>query len=101
MTIYWLGLGRHLKSRALKLPVKPDLHEPHRSIQDLDEYDHLRRILRLCTNHFFRNIKRCAVPDIVRRDMRSLVCMEHKDWAGTLARISAEGGKAGRGDSLL
>lgn len=51
--IYLLGLGLYLQGVAAKLPPQLDLHEPHRNIQDLDEYDHLRRILRLCTVHFF------------------------------------------------
>ncbi|KAF8887650.1 hypothetical protein CPB84DRAFT_1849819 [Gymnopilus junonius] len=90
------GLGRHLKSLARKLPVKADLHEPHCSIQELSEYDHLRCILRLCMNHFFHNIRKTSVPDTVRQAMHSLVCMEHKNWDGALALISSEGRKASR-----
>ncbi|KAG6913872.1 hypothetical protein DXG01_003763 [Tephrocybe rancida] len=64
--------------------------------KDLDEYDHLRRILRLCCVHFLCNIRQCAVSDEVRTKMRSLVCIEHASWDETLRAIEEEGGKAGK-----
>ena len=87
------------KTRPHILPPKANLHEPHRLIQHLDKYDHLRRVLRLCTNHFLRNIKKVSVSEQVRQAMQSLICMKHKDWDGTLAFIASEGGKAGQGQS--
>ncbi|EAU88652.2 hypothetical protein CC1G_01025 [Coprinopsis cinerea okayama7 len=89
------GFGLFLKLVARRLPDRLDLHEPHRRIQDLDEYDHLRRLVRLCTAHIFRNIQKCAVPDGIKKTMRSLVCMHHADWEGALSEIRANGGKAG------
>ncbi|KAJ6567673.1 hypothetical protein DFH09DRAFT_1314192 [Mycena vulgaris] len=88
------GLGLHLVELALALPAdRMDLHEPHRPLQDLGPYDHLRRLFRLCTVHNFRNIKTCPVPEPVRQLMRSLSCISHPDWDGTLAKIRADGGK--------
>ncbi|KAJ7823047.1 hypothetical protein B0H14DRAFT_2518729 [Mycena olivaceomarginata] len=89
------GLGLHLQKLASNMPRKADLHQPERDIQDLNPYDHLRRIYRICTVHNFRNIKKCSVSDEVRWLMRSLVCMEHDDWDGTLLKIRENGGKAG------
>ncbi|KAJ7808673.1 hypothetical protein B0H14DRAFT_3151934 [Mycena olivaceomarginata] len=89
------GLGLHLQKLASNMPRKADLHQPERDIQDLNPYDHLRRIYRICTVHNFRNIKKCSVSDEVRWLMRSLVCMEHDDWDGTLLKIREKGGKAG------
>ncbi|KAJ7112746.1 hypothetical protein C8R43DRAFT_961743 [Mycena crocata] len=79
------------------MQAKQDLHEPERNIQDLLPYDHLRRIFRICLVHDFRNINKCAVSETVRWLMRSLACIEHDDWEGTLLRIRDEGGKAGNG----
>lgn len=83
--------------RAQEKPDRYDLHETHRLIKDLGIYDHLRRILRLCIVHFYRNIQKTQVPDFIRSQMRSLVCIEHPDWDGTLVQIENEGGKAGKG----
>ncbi|KAJ7646081.1 hypothetical protein DFH06DRAFT_1300851 [Mycena polygramma] len=89
------GLGLHLQRLALKMPLKPDLHEPERNIQDLTPYEHLSRVFRVCIVHDFRNIQKCQVSDEVKWLMRSLVCVEHDDWDGTLAMIRQKGGKAG------
>ncbi|KAJ6467649.1 hypothetical protein C8R47DRAFT_1303282 [Mycena vitilis] len=89
------GLGLHLQKLASQMPLKADLYEPGRNIQDLDPYEHLRRTFRVCVVHDFRNIKKCAVSDEVRWLMRSLVCIEHDDWDGTLSMIREKGGKAG------
>lgn len=97
LTPFHAGLGMYLVRVARRLPLRADLHESGRLIQDLDEYDHLRRFLRLCENHFFRNILKAQVPDYVRSDMRSLVCIEHQSWDATLKRIETVGGKAGKG----
>ncbi|KAK7019278.1 hypothetical protein R3P38DRAFT_2632453 [Favolaschia claudopus] len=90
------GLGLFLQSVAASLPPRRDLHEPGRTIQDLSPYEHLHRVFRLCSVHFFRNIKASAVPDEVKQLMRSLLCLEHSDWEGTLAAIEEKGGKTGR-----
>ncbi|KAJ6453265.1 hypothetical protein DFH09DRAFT_964017 [Mycena vulgaris] len=88
------GLGLYLKSVAQELVGKYDLHESHRLLTSLDEYDHLFRLIRLCTSHVFRNIKKANVSEIVRNLMRSLVCMQHPDWDSTVRRIQIEGGPA-------
>lgn len=85
--------------RAREYPEKMDLHESHRRLEDLDEYDHLKRILRLCVVHFYRNIRKTTVSHEIRNDMRSLVCIEHPNWDETLRRIK-ESGKAGAGEFL-
>ena len=76
---------------------KFDLHERHRRVQELDPYEHLQRLLRLCTSHAHRNIQKCSVSEAVRNKMRSLICMEHPNWDQTIAEIQKEGGKAGQG----
>ncbi|KAJ6484352.1 hypothetical protein C8R47DRAFT_1072982 [Mycena vitilis] len=89
------GLGLHLQRLASKMPLKPDLHEPERNIQDLTPYEHLSRVFRVCIVHDFRNIQKCQVSDEVKWLMRSLVCVEHEDWDGALGMIREKGGKAG------
>ncbi|KIM57904.1 hypothetical protein SCLCIDRAFT_16855 [Scleroderma citrinum Foug A] len=90
------GLGLHLKSIAQDLPMDHyDLHEPHQLLAQLDEYDHLRRVFRLCAVHMFCNIKTTAVDEPMKNIMHSLICVEHPDFAGTLKRIELTGGKAG------
>ena len=91
------GLGLHLKTLAAKLPPRNDLHEPHRTLASLSEYEHLHRIFRLCAIHIARNIKDAAVTEDVKNKMRSLVCMEHNDFQGCLRDIAREGGKVGTG----
>ncbi|KAJ7626334.1 hypothetical protein DFH06DRAFT_1142060 [Mycena polygramma] len=96
---FWSGLQTStavkLKALAAAMPVRADLHEPHRTIQSLSPYDHLQRIFRLCETHFYRNITSCAVPPSIKSLMRSLLCLEHPNWDGTLAAIEEKGGKAG------
>jgi len=87
-----------LQKLASNMPNKPDLHQPQRNIQDLNPYEHLARVFRICVVHDFRNIKKCAVSEEVRWLMRGLVCLEHDDWEGTLATIREKGGKAGNGE---
>ncbi|KAJ7122366.1 hypothetical protein C8R44DRAFT_622071 [Mycena epipterygia] len=89
------GLGLHLQKLASKMATKADLHQPERNIQDLDPYEHLQRLFRICVVHNFRNIHKCSVPEDVRWLMRSLVCVEHDDWEGVLSKIRDKGGKAG------
>ncbi|KAJ6455124.1 hypothetical protein C8R47DRAFT_1251164 [Mycena vitilis] len=89
------GLGLYLQALAAAMPVRADLHEVHRTIQSLSPYDHLQRVFRLCKTHFYRNITSCAVPPSVKSLMRSLLCLEHPNWDGTLAAIEEKGGKAG------
>ncbi|KAJ7437910.1 hypothetical protein B0H11DRAFT_1884881 [Mycena galericulata] len=89
------GLGLYLKYLAQFLVGKYDLHERHRLLTTLDEYDHLARNIRLCTSHISRNIAKANVSEIVRNLMRSLICIEHPDWDNTIRRIQVEGGTAG------
>ncbi|KIJ10874.1 hypothetical protein PAXINDRAFT_43681, partial [Paxillus involutus ATCC 200175] len=81
------GLGLHLRQLAQQMPNRFDLHEPHRPLSTLTEYDHLRRVYRLCAVHIFRNIKTSPVNDSVKNMMRSLVCIEHSDFQGTVQEI--------------
>ncbi|KIM36354.1 hypothetical protein M413DRAFT_449233 [Hebeloma cylindrosporum] len=90
------GFGLYLKDIAASVPRMAELHEPQRLLQDLDEYEHLRRILRLCRVHFLRNIQQCGVSNDVRQKMRSLLCMEHPNWDTTIREIEGEGGKAAK-----
>ncbi|KIJ69922.1 hypothetical protein HYDPIDRAFT_78824 [Hydnomerulius pinastri MD-312] len=92
------GLGLHLQWVARRIPDHFDLHEPARLISTLDEYDHLRRVFRLCSVHVYRNIKTANVEESVKSLMRSLICMEHPDVAGTLEKIEQNGGKSGAGE---
>jgi hypothetical protein len=91
------GLGLHLQGLAQSLSDKFDLHEPYQSLASLGPYDHLQRFVRVCYVHAKRNIQKCNVNDDVRKLMRSLLCLRHPDWDGTLERIQREGGKAGAG----
>lgn len=92
------GLGLHLQKLASKMAPKRDLYQPDRFIQDLSPYEHLHRNFRVCVVHYFRLVKLCATTDHVRWLMRSLVCMEHCDWDGTLEKIRELGGKAAKGE---
>ncbi|KAJ7199711.1 hypothetical protein B0H12DRAFT_1081347 [Mycena haematopus] len=83
------------KRKDSELVGKYDLHEPHRLLANHDEYDHLSHVVRLCTSHIYRNIKKANVSETVRNLMRSLVCIEHPDWDSTIQRIRVEGGTAG------
>ncbi|KAJ6467458.1 hypothetical protein DFH09DRAFT_1254258 [Mycena vulgaris] len=87
------GLGLHLQHVSQTFPDKLDMHEPHRKLASLSPYDHLHRQFRLCVAHAYRNIQKCKVPDTVKDLMRSLVCIEHKDWDGTIQKIKLLGGK--------
>ncbi|KAJ7711771.1 hypothetical protein B0H16DRAFT_1480052 [Mycena metata] len=89
------GLGLHLQSIAAKIPTKADLHEPDHTIQSLGPYEHLGRLFRLCSNHYYRNVKATPVSEEVWCLMRSLLCLEHPDWEGTLDKIRTQGRKAG------
>jgi hypothetical protein len=86
-----------LKEIASEFPDRYDLHEPHRLLSSLNEYEHLHRLVRICYTHNSRNIKKSAVSDDVKNLMRSLVCMRHNDFEGTLLAIEEQGGKAGCG----
>ncbi|KAJ6477108.1 hypothetical protein C8R47DRAFT_393343 [Mycena vitilis] len=89
------GLGLHLQAISQKFPEKMDLHEPHRKLASLGPYEQLIRLFRLCVAHGYRNIQKCKVPDAVKALMRSLICIEHDDWDGTVEKIKLLGGKAG------
>lgn len=96
-----LGLGLHLQALAQLQPSRYDLHQPHRRLASLTPYEHLHRILRLCDVHAKRNIRSCAVSEDVRNLMRSLTCMTHHNWDGTIQAIEELGGKAGLGENDL
>ncbi|KAF6748810.1 hypothetical protein DFP72DRAFT_819855 [Ephemerocybe angulata] len=87
------GIGAYLQEVARNLPRTEDLHEPRREIQDLSEYDHLRRIMRLCTIHLARNIQKTGAPDNIKKKMKSLICVSHDSWDETIAEIR-QGGTA-------
>jgi hypothetical protein len=91
------GLGLHLQALASRLPDKFDMHEPWRKLTSLSPYEHLHRLFRFCIVHCVRNIRETAVSDNVKNLMRSLICIEHSDWAGTVKLIETLGGKAGSG----
>jgi hypothetical protein len=92
------GLGLHLKELAQQMPTQFDLHQSDRLLSCLSEYEHLHRIFRLCHIQIYRKIKSCSVPESIKNKMRSLVCMEHPDFGGTLCDIEREGGKVGSGE---
>ncbi|KAJ3776398.1 hypothetical protein FB446DRAFT_818917, partial [Lentinula raphanica] len=89
------GLGLFVQQLAQTVPQKQDFHQLHRRVQDLNPYEHLRRFLTLCTTHFARNIRKCAVSQDVRNLMRSLDCIRHDSWDETLSNIRLLGGRAG------
>ncbi|KAG7090286.1 hypothetical protein E1B28_011884 [Marasmius oreades] len=90
-----LGIGLRLQEISQQHPEKYDLHEPAKRLIDLGPYEHLTRFLSLCTVHWGRNIRAARVSEEVRNLMRSLVCLKHSDWDGTLQAIRVTGGKAG------
>lgn len=92
------GLGLHLQALAQSLTDAMDLHDPSRPLSSLSPYEHLARILRMCVVHICRRIKSCAVPEEVKALMRSLICITHEDWDGTIARIKLLGGKPAVGE---
>ncbi|KAJ7161781.1 hypothetical protein C8R43DRAFT_947296 [Mycena crocata] len=87
------GLGLYLQQVASKMPMKHDLYQTTRRVQDLGPYEHLHRLFRVCTVHYARLVKECRTTDAVRWLMRSLVCMEHPDWDRTIEQICELGGK--------
>ncbi|KAJ3851308.1 hypothetical protein EV368DRAFT_3183, partial [Lentinula lateritia] len=90
------GIGLFLQELSAEQPRKHNFHQPHRTIQELDPYDHLSRFLTLCTTHYLRNIRKCSMSEEVRNMMRSLSCIEHHDWDATLQGIIVFGEKAGQ-----
>ncbi|KIJ33839.1 hypothetical protein M422DRAFT_182788 [Sphaerobolus stellatus SS14] len=91
------GLGLYLQELAQspELRLKRDLHQPHKVLGDLTEYEHLQRFLRLCVNHMKRKVREGnKFPEHVQQLMYSLACIQHADWDGTIAAIQQEGGKA-------
>ena len=88
-----IDLGLHLKIIAAQLPQRNDLHEPHCTLVDLDVFDHLHYIFRLCTIHFYQNIHQKAIPETVKNKIWSLACVEHPDFEHCLWDIEVEGGK--------
>lgn len=93
------GLGLHLQEVASAYPLKLNLHEDGRLLASLSPYEHLHRLFCLCVAHVSRNIKTRKVSDSIRMMMRSLVCVSHVDFEGTVHKIECEGGKEGAGTS--
>ncbi|KAJ7235961.1 hypothetical protein C8J57DRAFT_971869, partial [Mycena rebaudengoi] len=91
-----LGFGQQLVELAATLPIKADLHEPTKTIQELTPYDHLARCLIICNTHIKKRIKIAKVSPACKQLMRSLMCLEHQDWDGTLQAICDVGGKVGQ-----
>ncbi|KAF7965062.1 hypothetical protein HWV62_696 [Athelia sp. TMB] len=87
------GIGLYLQAVAQNLGARRDLHESHRLLRQLDPYDHLRRLYRLCVTHVQRNIHETSTPEDIKNKMRSLMCIEHPDFDGCLRAIALEGGK--------
>ncbi|KAE9383495.1 hypothetical protein BT96DRAFT_843773, partial [Gymnopus androsaceus JB14] len=92
----YLGMALYLQELAAKLPPHTrDLHQPHRYIHELEPYEHLHRITRLCMAHIHRNIGNSkTIPDSIKPKMRSLMCVTHPSWDATVAQIESSG-KAG------
>lgn len=101
-SIFILGLGLYLQvvSQRPEVQGKFDFHHLDRPISSLSAYEHLHRIFRLCTVHAKRNIRKLSVSEDVRNLMRSLICLEHNDWEGTIQKIVLLGGKVGAGKSI-
>jgi hypothetical protein len=78
-----------------------DLYDPLRPLSSLSPYEHLHRILRMCTIHVCRRIKALSVPEEVKTLMRSLICITHENWDYTLSQITLLGGKAAVGTQIL
>lgn len=92
------GLGLFLSDIS---PLgKYDLHERSKLLSQLGPYDHLRRLARLCAAHFHRNVTSNAAPPAVKAAMRSLHCLHHPDYDGTLSFIDSSG-TAGRSECHL
>ncbi|KAF8574025.1 hypothetical protein K439DRAFT_1624653 [Ramaria rubella] len=91
----WAGIGLYPQDRAAEFPLNLDIHQPERHLISLTPYEHLRRCFRLCHVHFKRKIKQCKASEMVKNLMRSLVCVTHPDFDGTVAAICQQGGKAG------
>ncbi|PBK69410.1 hypothetical protein ARMSODRAFT_1018827 [Armillaria solidipes] len=91
------GLGLHLQAIAQQeIPFSTkDLHEPHRYLHELNEYEHVHRLLHLCWVHVERNIKKAKVTDEVKTIMRSLMCITHTNFDSAIHRIQDLGQSAG------
>lgn len=87
----------HLQVISQRFAHTPDLYDPSRTLGSLTPYEHLHRTFRLCVAHAFRNIRKCKVTEKVKELMRSLICVQHEDWDGTIQSIRDLGGKAGNG----
>ncbi|ESK81563.1 hypothetical protein Moror_5093 [Moniliophthora roreri MCA 2997] len=74
---------------------RADLYEPHWMLTNLDPYEHLECILRLCITHFHWNITKTHCHAYVQKVMRGLMCHHHTAWNETLKYIATYGGKAG------
>ncbi|KAJ3819979.1 hypothetical protein F5880DRAFT_1488795 [Lentinula raphanica] len=89
------GLALYLHELAAKLSGY-DLHEKHRYLRDLQPYEHLHRIARLCTAHVHRNISNSkSISEDIKHKMRSLMCTAHPNWDETISQIQ-DSGKGGR-----
>ncbi|KAL0059883.1 hypothetical protein AAF712_013365 [Marasmius tenuissimus] len=83
------GIGEYLQ--AIAPPQKMDLYETRRLLTDLGPYDHLKRFLCICVAHFYRNIQETHNEAEVQRAMRSLACVNHRNWDDTVEFILEKG----------
>ena len=77
------GLGLFLMDIVQRLEPRLDLHE-ERLLSSLSAYEHLHRLFQLCVIHVLQNIEKAPVINAVKKAMRSLICLKHEDWDGTL-----------------
>ncbi|KAK7053091.1 hypothetical protein VNI00_004412 [Paramarasmius palmivorus] len=83
------GIGEYLQHIAP--PHRHDLHQPTKLLTELGPYDHLKRLIRVCVAHFYRNIQETHCAPDVQTAMKSLACFEHADWEGALTYIRTKG----------
>ncbi|KAJ7595458.1 hypothetical protein C8J56DRAFT_883672 [Mycena floridula] len=85
------GLGLHLQQIAhSEACSKPDLHEPWQTLGDLDPYEHVNRLIRMCIAHFFRNIHKSKASETAKVKMRSLSCVNHPNIHLLIQELQAE-----------
>lgn len=95
------GIGLFLVKLALLLAQQRfDLFEPHRQITELDAYDHLCRVIRMCVTHFVRHVRPFKGKEVeaVYRAMLSLASSDPlADFEGQVALIKRDGSKEAKG----
>ncbi|KAF9026651.1 hypothetical protein BDZ89DRAFT_1039926 [Hymenopellis radicata] len=95
LTLDQHGIGMYFQD-VCRLLERFDLHEPERRLSELSPYEHLHRLVCICTVHFNRNISEAkGLSHEVKTLMRSLSCLDHVDWDGTIQAIKDKGGRKG------